>query len=640
MNEFTVPQLLTPEIYQKLYQLSIQKPMEFWLEQAKRLEWASFPTKTRDGEFDHDIHIRWFEDGTLNASYNCIDRHLPARAKDTAIIWVGDEPGHTKYITFQELHDETLRMSGALRNLGVKRGDVVTIYLPMIPEAAYAMLACARLGAIHSVVFGGFSANALTARVQDGQSKIIITSDISKRGGKTVPLKHNVDECLGAALDSPDYVSVDHVLVVKRGDGTVPMHEGRDIWWDDVRPKDVPDIAPEIMQAEDPLFILYTSGSTGKPKGVVHTTGGYMVYSSLTHQVVFDAKPGDIYWCTADVGWITGHSYVVYAPLANGVTTVMFEGVPSYPDASRCWQVIDELGVTQFYTAPTAIRALMREGDKFLNSTKRDTLRILGSVGEPINPSAWDWFHDLVGHGKCPIVDTYWQTETGAHMITPLKGATHQKPGSATLPFFGIEPVLVDQKGTEITGAGEGLLCMRNPWPSMARTILHDHHRFTQTYFHAFPGFYFTGDGARRDEDGDYWITGRVDDVINVSGHRIGTAEVEFALNMHDAVSESAVVAMPHEIKGQGIFAYILVRDGIITNKEFPAALRAIVQERIGALAKPDEILVVPGLPKTRSGKIMRRILRKIAEREYGSLGDISTLAEPGIVDSIIALRK
>ena len=633
MNEFTIPRALTPEIYRRLYQLSLSDPIHFWREQARRLDWFQFPSRIQSGAFDTDVVIKWFEDGFLNVAYNCLDRHLPARAGNTAMIWVGDEPGQRRDITFQELYDETCRMAAVLKNLGVKRGDCVTIYLPMIPEAAVAMLACAWIGAVHSAVFGGFSASALAARVQDGHSRVVITSDIGKRGGKRVPLKHNVDEALQTCPD------VEHVLVVKHGDGATPMQTDRDQWWHDVRPAAVPEIPAESMNAEDALFILYTSGSTGKPKGVVHTTGGYLVFASLTHQVVFDTQPGDIYWCTADIGWVTGHSYVVYGPLSNGITTVMFEGVPNYPDASRFWQIVDELGVTQFYTAPTAIRALMREGDDYVTHTSRKSLRVLGSVGEPINPSAWKWFHDVVGCGRCPIVDTWWQTETGGHLITPLLRATNQKPGSATRPFFGVEPVLVDPNGTEIIGAGEGLLCIRQSWPGMMRTILDDHHRFVKNYFSVFKGLYFSGDGARRDADGDYWITGRVDDVINVSGHRIGTAEVESALNMHDAVAESAVVAMPHDIKGQGIFAYIVLRDGVGVNDKFPAALRATVQEQIGALAKPDEIRVVPGLPKTRSGKIMRRILRKIAENDFSNLGDISTLADPDVVDEIIKLR-
>ncbi len=616
--------------YQALYRQSIEKPDEFWRAQAQRLAWQKFPKKIKNASFKNGVRIRWFEDGALNVAENCLDRHLPRRANDTAIIFVGDAPGEVRRITFRELYDEVCRMAQILRDQGARHGDVVTIYLPMIPAAAVAMLACARIGAVHSVVFAGFSAQALAARIQDGKSKIVITSDISKRGGKVIQLKKEVDAALA------DCPSVKSVLVVQHGDGTCAMQKGRDHWTRDLRPKGVPKIRPEKMNAEDTLFILYTSGSTGKPKGVVHTTGGYLLYASLTHQAVFDAQPGDVYFCTADVGWVTGHSYVVYGPLANGITTVMFEGVPSYPDASRFWQIVDELKVTKFYTAPTAIRALMREGDDFVRRTSRKSLKILASVGEPINETAWQWYHDIIGNGRCPIMDTWWQTETGGHMITPLPHAIKTKPGSATLPFFGVEPVIIDANNQELRGEGEGQLCIRHSWPGQARTLLGDHKRFVETYFSTHPGLYFSGDGARRDADGYYWITGRVDDVINVSGHRIGTAEVETAINSHKAVAESAVVGMPHDIKGQGLFAYIILKDGAKAGEKFTDEIRAAVNSEIGPIAKPDKILVVPGLPKTRSGKIMRRILRKIAEGDTSNLGDISTLADPGVVEQII----
>lgn len=621
------------EHYQKLYAESLENPDGFWRAQAKRLKWRKFPSVIRNASFDGDVSIKWFEDGTLNAAENCLDRHLPERANDTAIIWVGDAPGEIRHITFQEVYDETCRMADVLIQRGVRRGDCVTIYLPMIPEAAYAMLACARIGAMHSVVFAGFSASALATRIQDGKSKIVITSDISRRGGKIIPLKAHVDE---AVAECPE---VQNVIVVKHGDGSCAMHD-RDLWYHDLRAENVPDVTPAEMNAEDILFILYTSGSTGKPKGVVHTTGGYLLYAALTHQLVFDARPGDIYWCTADIGWVTGHSYFLYGPLANGVTTVMFEGLPSYPDASRFWQIVDALKVTQFYTAPTAIRALMREGDRFVTNSDRTSLRVLGSVGEPINIAAWEWYHNVVGRGRCPIVDTWWQTETGGHMITPLPHAIKTKPGSATLPFFGVDPVIIDADGKEVNGPGEGHLCIRNSWPGQARTLLNDHQRFVETYFSTHKGFYFSGDGVRRDSDGYYWITGRVDDVINVSGHRIGTAEVETAINSHPSVAESAVVSMPHDVKGQGIFAYVILKDGIAADDNISQTIRNVVNEEIGPIAKPDKVLIVPGLPKTRSGKIMRRILRKIAEGDTSNLGDISTLADPGVVQAIIDAAK
>ncbi|MFN4275734.1 MAG: acetate--CoA ligase [Ferrovibrio sp.] len=620
--------------YKAMYERSVQDPEGFWAEHGKRVDWIKPFTKVKDVSFDRkDLHIRWFHDGELNVSANCIDRHLPKRANQTAIIWEGDDPSKSENITYQQLHDEVCRMANVMKARGVKKGDRVTIYLPMIPAAAYAMLACARIGAIHSIVFGGFSPDSLANRIQDCDSQFVITADEGLRGGRGVPLKGNTD----AALKSCPGVKT--VLVVKHTGGKIDMVAGRDVWYHEEAAKVPATCAPEPMNAEDPLFILYTSGSTGKPKGVLHTTGGYLVFASMTHQYVFDYHDGDIYWCTADVGWVTGHSYIVYGPLANGATTLMFEGVPNYPDASRFWQVIDKHKVNIFYTAPTAIRALMREGEAPVKKTSRASLRLLGSVGEPINPEAWLWYHRVVGDGRCPIVDTWWQTETGGILITPLPGAIAQKPGSATLPFFGVKPIIVDGDGNELTGATEGNLCIADSWPGQMRTVYGDHQRFIDTYFSTFPGRYFTGDGCRRDADGYYWITGRVDDVINVSGHRMGTAEVESALVAHAMVAEAAVVGYPHDIKGQGIYAYVTLKAGIHPSEELRKELVQHVRALIGPIASPDLIQWAPGLPKTRSGKIMRRILRKIAENEFGSLGDTSTLADPSVVDDLVNNR-
>ncbi|WP_298723058.1 acetate--CoA ligase [uncultured Ferrovibrio sp.] len=620
--------------YKAMYEQSVQDPEGFWAEHGKRIDWIKPYTKIKDVSYDKkDLHIRWFYDGTLNVSANCIDRHLPKRANQTAIIWEGDDPSKSEHITYQKLHDEVCRLANVMKAHGVKKGDRVTIYLPMIPAAAYAMLACARIGAIHSVVFGGFSPDSLANRIQDCDSQFVITADEGLRGGRTVPLKANTD----AALKSCP--GVKKVLVVKHTGGSVNWEAGRDIWLHEEAAKVPATCEPEPMNAEDPLFILYTSGSTGKPKGVLHTSGGYLVFASMTHQYVFDYHDGDIYWCTADVGWVTGHSYIVYGPLANGATTLMFEGVPNYPDASRFWQVIDKHKVNIFYTAPTAIRALMREGEEPVKKTSRASLRLLGSVGEPINPEAWLWYHRVVGDGRCPIVDTWWQTETGGILITPLPGAIAQKPGSATLPFFGVKPIIVDGDGKELTGATEGNLCIADSWPGQMRTVYGDHQRFIDTYFSTFPGRYFTGDGCRRDEDGYYWITGRVDDVINVSGHRMGTAEVESALVAHQKVAEAAVVGYPHNIKGQGIYAYVTLKAGIEPSEELRKELVNHVRQLIGPIASPDLIQWAPGLPKTRSGKIMRRILRKIAENEFSNLGDTTTLADPSVVDDLINNR-
>ncbi len=625
---------ITRESYERRYAESLNNPDAFWAEEARRIDWLRPFTKVRNVSYDaSDLHIRWYEDGITNVSVNCIDRHLATRADQTAIIWEGDDPADARHITYGELHTEVCRFANVLKNKGVKKGDRVTIYLPMIPEAAYAMLACTRIGAIHSVVFGGFSPDSLANRVLDCESTIIITADEGLRGGKTVPLKMNVDLAL---TQCPD---VRHVVVVKRTGGKVLMHSPRDTWYHDEAANAAPVCEPEPMNAEDPLFILYTSGSTGKPKGVLHTTAGYLVYAAMTHQYVFDYRDGDIYWCTADVGWVTGHSYIVYGPLANGATTLMFEGVPNYPDASRFWQVIDKHKVNIFYTAPTAIRALMREGEGPVKSTSRASLRLLGSVGEPINPEAWLWYHRVVGDGRCPIVDTWWQTETGGILISPLPGATALKPGSATKPLFGIVPELVDEKGAVLDGAATGNLVLTQSWPGQMRTVYGDHQRFIDTYFKTYPGKYFTGDGCRRDEDGYYWITGRVDDVINVSGHRIGTAEVESALVAHHDVAEAAVVGFPHDIKGQGIYAYVTLVVGAEPTEDLRKALIAHVRRHIGPIASPDVIQFAPGLPKTRSGKIMRRILRKIAENELGNLGDTSTLADPGVVQNLIDNR-
>ncbi|HLT77067.1 MAG TPA: acetate--CoA ligase [Ferrovibrio sp.] len=620
--------------YKAMYEQSVRDPEGFWAEHGKRIDWIKPFTKVKDVSYDKkDLHIRWFYDGTLNVSANCIDRHLPKRANQTAIIWEGDDPSKSEHITYQQLHDEVCRMANVLKANGVKKGDRVTIYLPMIPAAAYAMLACARIGAIHSVVFGGFSPDSLANRIQDCDSQFVITADEGLRGGRPVPLKANTD----AALKSCP--GVKKVLVVKHTGGKIDWQDGRDIWLHDEAAKVPAKCDPEPMGAEDPLFILYTSGSTGKPKGVLHTSGGYLVFVAMTHQYVFDYHEGDIYWCTADVGWVTGHSYILYGPLANGATTLMFEGVPNYPDASRFWQVIDKHKVNIFYTAPTAIRALMREGEAPVKKTSRASLRLLGSVGEPINPEAWLWYHRVVGDGRCPIVDTWWQTETGGILISPLPGAIAQKPGSATLPFFGVKPVIVDGDGKELEGVAEGNLCMADSWPGQMRTVYGDHQRFIDTYFSTFPGKYFTGDGCRRDADGYYWITGRVDDVINVSGHRMGTAEVESALVAHPKVAEAAVVGYPHNIKGQGIYAYVTLKAGVTATEELRKELVAHVRQQIGPIASPDLIQWAPGLPKTRSGKIMRRILRKIAENEYSSLGDTSTLADPSVVEDLVNNR-
>jgi acetyl-CoA synthetase len=620
--------------YRARYAASIADPDAFWREEGRRIDWSVPYTQVKDVSYDPaDLHIRWYADGVTNVAANCIDRHLAARANQTAIIWEGDNPSESKHITYAELHDHVCRFANVLKNKGVKKGDRVTIYLPMIPEAAYAMLACARIGAIHSVVFGGFSPESLANRILDCASTVVITADEGLRGGKTVPLKMNVDLALTFC---PDVTSV---IVVKRTGHKVLMHAPRDTWYEDEAANAALTCEPEPMQAEDPLFILYTSGSTGKPKGVLHTTGGYLVYAAMTHQYVFDYREGDVYWCTADVGWVTGHSYIVYGPLANGATTLMFEGVPNYPDASRFWQVIDKHQVNIFYTAPTAIRALMREGEGPVEKTSRASLRLLGSVGEPINPEAWLWYHRVVGGGRCPIVDTWWQTETGGILISPLPGAIAQKPGSATLPFFGIVPELMDEKGNLIAGAGSGNLVIADSWPGQMRTVFGDHQRFIDTYFRAYPGKYFTGDGCRRDADGYYWITGRVDDVINVSGHRIGTAEVESALVGHSDVAEAAVVGFPHDLKGQGIYAYVTLKIGVEPSEVLRRALVAEVRRAIGPTATPDVIQFAPGLPKTRSGKIMRRILRKIAENELEQLGDTSTLADPGVVQNLIDNR-
>ncbi|MDE2444930.1 MAG: acetate--CoA ligase [Alphaproteobacteria bacterium] len=621
--------------YKKAYKDSVKNPDKFWAKHAKRLDWFKAPTKIKNSTFKYpNVSIKWFEDGVLNLSYNCIDRHLKNRANQTAIIWEGDNPYDDKKITYRELYEHVCRLANVMKKHGVKKGDRVTIYMPMIPEAAYAMLACARIGAIHSVVFGGFSPESLAGRINDCNSKFIITADEGLRGGKKVPLKANCDEALKRCSGD------EKVLVVRRTGGSIAFDTSRNYWYHDEITKVSAECKPEKMKAEDPLFILYTSGSTGKPKGVLHTTGGYGVYASMTHQYVFDYQDGDIYWCTADVGWVTGHSYILYGPLANGATTLMFEGVPNYPSTSRFWEVIDKHKVNIFYTAPTAIRALMQQGEDPVKKTSRKSLRLLGSVGEPINPEAWEWYHRVVGEGRCPIVDTWWQTETGGILITPLPGATKLKPGSATLPFFGCQPALVDEKGEFLEGAASGNLVILDSWPGMMRSVYGDHKRFVETYFSAYKGMYFTGDGCRRDADGYYWITGRVDDVINVSGHRLGTAEVESALVSHSKVSESAVVGYPHDIKGQGIYCYVTLMTGVTPDDDLRNSIVAHVRKEIGPLATPDKIQFAPGLPKTRSGKIMRRILRKIAEDDFGALGDTSTLADPTVVDDLIANRQ
>ncbi|QEY64912.1 acetate--CoA ligase [Metapseudomonas lalkuanensis] len=625
--------LIDNDAYQRLYQQSVEQPELFWSEQA-----TSFLTWFQPWEQLHRSDLKkgeaeWFKGGKLNVAYNCIDRHLEQRGEQVAIIWEGDNPSESAQITYRKLHSHVTRLANVLKSRGVKKGDRVCIYMPMIPEAAYAMLACARIGAVHSVVFGGFSPDALRDRILDADCRTVITADEGVRGGKYVPLKQNVDKAL------KDCPNVSSVLVVQRTEGKIDWQEGRDLWYHEALHGVSEDCPPEWMDAEDPLFILYTSGSTGKPKGVLHTTGGYLLGAAMTHKYVFDYKDGEIFWCTADVGWVTGHSYIVYGPLANAATTLMFEGVPNYPDASRFWQVIDKHQVNIFYTAPTAIRALMREGEAPVKRTSRSSLRLLGSVGEPINPEAWEWYYNVVGDCRCPIVDTWWQTETGSILITPLPGATALKPGSATRPFFGVQPVLLDEKGKEIEGAGSGVLAIKASWPSQIRSVYGDHKRMIDTYFSAYPGYYFTGDGARRDEDGYYWITGRVDDVINVSGHRIGTAEVESALVLHDAVAEAAVVGYPHDLKGQGIYAFVTPMKGLEPTEELKKELLALVSKEIGSFAKPELIQWAPGLPKTRSGKIMRRILRKIACNELENLGDTSTLADPSVVQNLIDKR-
>ncbi len=621
--------------YEKTYAESVKDPVKFWAKQAKRLDWMKAPKKIKNVSYAYpDVSIKWYEDGVLNIAYNCIDRHLKKRANQTAIIWEGDNPYDDKKITYRELYEHTCRMANVLKKHGVKKGDRVTIYMPMIPEATYAMLACARIGAVHSVVFGGFSPESLAGRINDCESRFIITADEGLRGGKKIPLKANTDEALKKTKGG------EQVLVVRRTGGVVNFNSTRDLWYHDEIQTVAAECKPEKMNAEDPLFILYTSGSTGKPKGVLHTSGGYAVYAAMTHQYIFDYHDGDIYWCTADVGWVTGHSYIVYGPLANGATTLMFEGVPNYPSTSRFWEVIDKHQVNIFYTAPTALRALMQQGDAPVKKTSRKSLRLLGSVGEPINPEAWEWYHRVVGEGRCPIVDTWWQTETGGILISPLPGATKLKPGSATKPFFGCQPALVDDKGTVLEGAASGNLVILESWPGQMRTLYGDHKRFVEAYFSTYKGMYFTGDGCRRDKDGYYWITGRVDDVLNVSGHRLGTAEVESALVSHSKVSEAAVVGYPHDIKGQGIYCYVTLMAGEQGDDALKKALVDHVRKEIGPLATPDKIQFSPGLPKTRSGKIMRRILRKIAEDDFGALGDTSTLADPTVVDDLVANRQ
>ena len=619
--------------YLEMYRRSIDDPEGFWAEQAESLEWIERWHTVKDCSFEGDVHIRWFAGAKLNVSANCLDRHLATRGDQTAIIWEGDDPADSQHITYRQLHEKVCRLANGLKAIGVSKGDRVTIYLSMIPELAVSMLACARIGAIHSIIFGGFSAESIAGRIDDCASEYLITADEGIRGGKVIPLKAIADEAVAKGSH------VRKTVVVKRTGGDIAWNDERDVWYHDLVDNASAECAPAAMDAEDPLFILYTSGSTGKPKGVMHTTAGYLLYVSMTHRYVFDYHDGDIYWCTADIGWVTGHSYIAYGPLANGATTLMFEGVPNYPDTSRFWRVCDKHKVNIFYTAPTAIRALMREGDGPVKATSRQSIRLLGTVGEPINPEAWEWYHRVVGEGRCPIVDTWWQTETGGILITPLPGATALKPGSATRPFFGVQPVIVDSDGNQLSGACSGNLCISDSWPGQMRSLYGDHDRFVQTYFSTYKGLYFTGDGARRDEDGYYWITGRVDDVINVAGHRLGTAEVESALVAHDAVAEAAVVGYPHDIKGQGIYAYVTLTADTETSDELRAELVKWVRKEIGPIATPDFLQWAPGLPKTRSGKIMRRILRKIAANEHDSLGDTSTLADPAVVDGLIENR-
>jgi len=635
--EFAAQANVTAEQYESMYRQSVEDPEGFWSEQAENyVSWFKPWNSVSDWSFDaDDLHIKWFDGAELNVSYNCLDRHLETRGDQVAIIWEGDDPGEDRKITYAELHAEVCKFANVLKSRGVQRGDRVSIYMPMIPEAAVAMLACTRIGAVHSVVFGGFSPDALGDRILDSDCHVVITADQSMRGGKKVPLKANADK---AVSQCPN---VSSVIVVKRGGDPVEWHEDRDLWYHEAMAEASADCEPEHMGAEDPLFILYTSGSTGKPKGVLHSTGGYLLQAAMTHKLVFDYKDGEIYWCTADVGWVTGHTYIVYGPLANGATSLMFEGIPTYPDISRFWQVCDKHNVSIFYTAPTAIRSLMGAGDEPVNRTSRKSLRLLGTVGEPINPEAWLWYYNVVGNGRCPIVDTWWQTETGAHMMTPLPGAIPTKPGSATFPFFGVQPALLDDEGKVLEGnPASGNLAIKAPWPSMMRTVYGDHKRFYETYFAMFKGYYFTGDGARRDEDGYYWITGRVDDVLNVSGHRLGTAEIESALVLHEKVAEAAVVGYPHELTGQGIYAYVTLMAGEEGSDELKAELVKLVRSEIGPIAKVNIIQWAPGLPKTRSGKIMRRILRKVAANELDNLGDTSTLADPGVVDNLIENRE
>ncbi|MDB3912463.1 acetate--CoA ligase [Paracoccaceae bacterium] len=634
-NAFTANAHINASRYTEMYAASIADPDAFWREHGKRVDWIKPFSITKNVNFSHpNVSIKWFEDGVLNVSANCIDRHLETRGEQIAIIWEGDNPNDSKHVTYREMHTQVCKMANVYKNLGVSKGDRVVLYMPMIPEAAYAMLACARIGAVHSIVFAGFSPEALAARVNGCKASLVVTADEAPRGGRNTALKSNVDKALTICGDVT-------TLVVERTGADVLMKQGRDHSFTAAMASASPDCAPEPMNAEDPLFILYTSGSTGAPKGVVHTTGGYLVWASMTHEIVFDYHDGDVYWCTADVGWVTGHSYIVYGPLANGAQTLMFEGVPTYPDASRFWQVCEKHKVNQFYTAPTAIRALMGQGNAFVEKCDLSSLKLLGTVGEPINPEAWNWYHDVVGKGNCPIVDTWWQTETGGHLLTPLPGATTTKPGSATNPFFGVVPVILDPTtGAELTSTeAEGVLCIKDSWPGQMRTVYGDHDRFVKTYFSDFKGYYFSGDGCRRDADGYYWITGRVDDVLNVSGHRMGTAEVESALVAHPKVSEAAVVGYPHDIKGQGIYCYVTLMAGEASNEELRLELRNWVRKEIGPIASPDLIQWAPGLPKTRSGKIMRRILRKIAENDYGALGDTSTLADPSVVDELIENR-